>query len=218
MAFDLPLRAAYGREDYFVSPGNALVLAVLEGWQAWPSGKMLLVGPGGAGKTHLAHVWAAATGAIILRGADLALTDLGALPARAVVVDDAPAVAGTPGAEAALFHLHNLQAAARQPLLLTAATAPRDWGLALPDLASRMQATPLTRLEAPDDALLTAVLVKLFNDRQLTVSPQLVGYLVSRMDRSFEAARSLVAALDARALAQGRPITRALAAEMLDNS
>ncbi|HMS96681.1 MAG TPA: chromosomal replication initiator DnaA, partial [Tabrizicola sp.] len=114
----------------------------------------------------------------------------------------------------ALFHLHNL-AISGGSLLLTARTPPRDWGLSLPDLISRMQATPIVQLEAPDDSLLSAVLVKLFADRQVAVAPNLIPYLVSRMPRSIGAARGLVAALDARALAAGRPITRALAGEVL---
>ena len=103
-------------------------------------------------------------------------------------------------------------------LLITATTPPRDWRLALPDLHSRMQAAALTRLEPPDDALLSAVLIKLFADRQITVPPNLIAYLVSRMERSIAAARDMVAVLDARALAAARPVTRALAAEVLDSA
>jgi chromosomal replication initiation ATPase DnaA len=109
-------------------------------------------------------------------------------------------------------------AASATPLLMTAATLPRDWGLTLPDLASRVQSAPLTRLEAPDDALLAAVLVKLFADRQITVPPALIAYLIPRMERSFDAARAMVAELDAAALARGSPVTRSLAATLLDNS
>ena len=133
----------------------------------------------------------------------------------AVAVEDAEAVAGQRAHEAAFFHLHNLVTQAGH-LLVTAARPPRDWGLTLPDLASRLQAAPLTRLDPPDDALLSAVLIKLFADRQITVAPALIPYLASRMDRSFAAARNLVARLDALALAEGRPVTRALAATLLD--
>ena len=136
----------------------------------------------------------------------------GLLPEAAIAIDNADA----PGRdEAALFHLFNLLAASGQ-LLLTASTPPRDWGLALPDLISRLQSLPLVRLDHPDDALLSAVLIKLFADRQIVVPPNLIAYLVTRMERSIAAARSLVAGLDATALASARPITRALAAEYLD--
>ncbi|MFZ1479477.1 MAG: chromosomal replication initiator DnaA, partial [Paracoccaceae bacterium] len=103
-------------------------------------------------------------------------------------------------------------------LLLTAAAPPRDWGLHLADLLSRLQAAPVAQLQAPDDALLSAVLIKLFADRQITVPPNLIPYLVARMPRSIDAARALVADLDARALQDGRAITRALAADLLDSA
>jgi chromosomal replication initiation ATPase DnaA len=216
LAFDLPARQAYRREDFFVSPANATALAAIDGWQGWPGGKMLLVGPQGSGKTHLARLWAQETGAACLPAADLATADLPALSAHgAVAVEDAETAAGQPGAEAAFFHLHNLVTQSGH-LLVTAATPPRDWGLALPDLASRLQAAPVTRIEAPDDALLSAVLIKLFADRQITVPPTLIPYLVLRMERSIAAARDLVARLDAHALAAGRPVTRQLAAQLLD--
>ncbi len=216
LAFDLPLNETMTRAEFFVSPANALAMAAVDGWRGWPGGKMLVIGPMGSGKTHLAQIWADQAGAQVVPGAGLAARDLPALAAvGAVAVEDAEAVAGVAADEAALFHLHNLLAGAGA-LLLTAATPPRDWGLALPDLLSRMQAAPVTRLEAPDDALLQAVLVKLFADRQVAVPPNLIPYLVARMPRSIGAARAVVAALDAASLAQGRAVTRALAAQVLD--
>lgn len=215
LTFDLPARTAWRREDFFVSPANAAALAALDDWRNWPGGKMVLCGPKGCGKTHLARLWAAETGAAVLSATALAAADLPALSAHgAVAVEDAEAVAGDGAGEAAFFHLHNLVTQSGH-LLVTAATPPRDWRLALPDLASRVQAAGLARIEAPDDALLSAVLIKLFSDRQITVPPAVIPYLVQRMERSIDAARDLVAALDARALAEGRPITRALAAEVM---
>ena len=214
LAFDLPGLQALTRADFFVAPSNAMALQTVDGWQDWPGRKLVLVGPEGSGKTHLAQVWAAMAGALVLSAPDLAATDLADLSGRAVVVEDADHLPG-PAAEAQLFHLHNL-ATEGGALLLTAQTPPRDWGLTLPDLISRMQAAPIARLEAPDDALLSAVLVKLFADRQVAVAANLIPYLVSRMSRSIGAARALVAALDARALAEGRAISRGLAGEVLD--
>ncbi|MBL9053296.1 MAG: chromosomal replication initiator DnaA [Tabrizicola sp.] len=211
LAFDLPDLLAMTREDFFVAPSNALALQSIESWQSWPGQKLLLVGPEGAGKSHLARIWAAMADAVVLAAAKLGQADLTDFEGRALVVEDADRIGGS---EAALFHLHNL-AISGGSLLLTARTPPRDWGLSLPDLISRMQATPIVQLEAPDDSLLSAVLVKLFADRQVAVAPNLIPYLVSRMPRSIGAARGLVAALDARALAAGRPITRALAGEVL---
>lgn len=215
LIFDLPARTAWRREDFFVSPANAAALAALDDWRNWPGGKMVLTGPKGSGKTHLARLWAAETGAAVLPARGLAEADLPALAAQgAVAVEDADEAAGQGDCEAALFHLHNLVTQAGH-LLVTAATPPRDWQLKLPDLASRLQAASLARIEAPDDALLSAVLIKLFADRQLAVPPALIPYLVQRMERSIDAARDLVARLDARSLAEGRPITRAMAAEEL---
>jgi chromosomal replication initiation ATPase DnaA len=212
LAFDLPNAEAMTRADFFVAPSNALALQTVEDWQSWPGRKLVLVGPEGSGKTHLAQVWADLSGGLVLAAADLPGARLAALAGRPVAVEDADRL--PPEAEAALFHLHNLVTEGGA-LLLTAQTPPRDWGLRLPDLVSRIQAAPLARLEAPDDALLSAVLVKLFADRQVAVPPNLIPYLVSRMPRSIGAARALVAALDAAALAEQRPITRALAAGLL---
>ena len=211
LAFDLPNAEAMTREHFFVAPSNALALQAIESWQDWPGRKQLIVGPEGSGKTHLAHIWAAQARAAILPAKDLAATDIASFSGRAVVVEDADRIGA---AEAQLFHLHNLVTVSGA-LLLTARTPPRDWGLTLPDLKSRMQAAPIAQLDGPDDALLSAVLVKLFADRQVAVPPNLIPYLISRMPRSIGAARGLVAALDARALAAGRPITRALAGELL---
>ena len=218
LAFDLPARAAYGRADFFASPANRLALATVENWQNWPGGRLLLTGPAGAGKTHLAHIWAAETGATVLRAADLAGEDVdGLIRAGDVAVDGVCALAGQAGGETALFHLLNLATQQGRRVLLTARAAPRDWGLRLPDLLSRVQAMPAARLEAPDDALLSAVLVKLFADRQLAVPEALIPYLVARMERSIAAARDLVATLDALSLASRKPVSRAMAAKLLDN-
>ena len=213
LTFNLPVREAFSRADFYPSPANAQALAAVEGWRDWPEGRLLLLGPAGSGKSHLAHIWAAETGAIWL-DADRLADHLAEVPEdAAVVLDGAERFAGQE--EPALFHLCN-RLSPHGRLLLTAAKPPRDWGLDLPDLLSRLQAMPVARLDAPDDALLAAVLVKLLSDRQITAPANLVAYLLPRMERSIAAARALIAALDARALASHRPITRQLAAEVLD--
>ena len=217
LAFDLGATENFSRAGFFPSPANATAVAVLADGSLWPQHRLLLIGPAGAGKTHLAHIWADESGAEILAASALPDLEPTTLPAR-LVVEDADTVAGLPTHEEALFHTLNRLAAIDGRLLLTARHAPRDWGLRLPDLLSRLQAAPVTRLEAPDDALLAAVLVKLFADRQLAVQANLIPYLLARMPRSIGAARALVAALDARALAEGRSVSRALAAEVLDSA
>ena len=217
LALGLPGLTAMSRADFLEAPSNALALAAIEDPAGLPQGKLVLTGPPGAGKSHLAQVWAEANRARPLDPGALAASLPGLLSdlqGAAVVIDDAERIAGTEGEEA-LFHLHNHLQATRGALLLTARGPARDWGLRLPDLHSRLLATTHVALEPPDDALLAAVLVKLFSDRQIRVSPQLIDFLLARIERSLAQARAVVAALDARALALGRPVSRQLAAEIL---
>ena len=216
LRLDLPARQALGREDFFVSPANAAAVAMIESWQSWPARKLLLSGASGAGKTHLVHVWAGLTGAEIIAAADLPDADIPALAGHNIAVEDAHRIAGDRTAEEALFHLHNLTLAEGHSLLVTADRPPNLWNLVLPDLASRMQGTALVALEAPDDDLLAAVLMKLLDDRQLSPAPDTIPYLVPRMARSFDAARQVVTALDDAALETGRAINRTLARQVLD--
>jgi chromosomal replication initiation ATPase DnaA len=212
----LPLPAAMGRADFLEAPANALALTAIEAPEGLPLGRLLLIGPAGAGKTHLARIWAARTGAHWLPVR--ALCDEGAAllacPAllSALVIDDAHLARGA--GEETLFHLYNHLGAVGGQLLLTAPVPVRDWGLALPDLVSRLNSVASVALQAPDDALLAALLVKLFNDRQIRVEPALIDYLLGRMERSAAAAVALVDALDARGLALGRAVTPRLARDL----
>lgn len=208
-------RPALDAEDFWVAPSNADAVAWIDRWRAWTHPVLVLYGPPGCGKTHLGQVFRAATEGAGIAAGDLAACD----PARfaespAVLVEDADRVLGGKG-ERKLFHLHNLVVEARGRLLLTARIPPANWPLALPDLASRVRAAPAVAIGAPDEALISAVLVKLFADRQVRVDPSVVSFLVMRMERSFDVARRLAAALDAAALAEKRPITVPLAAQAL---
>lgn len=216
LGFDLPGQAALGRDAFFVSPSNAMALAMIDSWPDWPGGKLALTGPSGAGKTHLTHVWADFAGARIFPARALAEADIPTLATTPIAIEDVPEIATDSDAQTALFHLHNLTLAEGNSLLLTGAPPVQHWGLSLPDLISRMRGATAVALEAPDDALLQALLVKLLADRQLSPKPELISYLVSRMDRSFAAAIDLIERLDAASLAQKRPLTRQLAAEVLD--
>ncbi|MEP5153863.1 DnaA/Hda family protein [Planktotalea sp.] len=216
LSFDLPSRAALGRDDFFVSPSNALAVALIDAPHSWSNGKLLLIGPEASGKTHLAHVWAAQSGAQIISAADLSEDAVPDLLATPIVIEDVDAIAGQRPIETALFHLHNLSAAEGQNVLLTARSAPPRWSLSLPDLASRMQAVLIAELDAPDDTLLTALMMKLFADRQLNPAPDVIPFLAKRIDRSFAAVQRIVAALDKAGLEEKRPLTRAFASAVLD--
>ncbi|MFD1341376.1 chromosomal replication initiator DnaA [Litorisediminicola beolgyonensis] len=215
LPLDLPSRAALGRGDFFVAEANAMAVAQVDGWRSWPGGKLVLAGPRGSGKTHLAHVWSAESGALIVSAGDLAGSDIPRLTRRALCVENVDRIAGDPEAEEALFHVHNLALAERQPLLMTAASPPSNWGITLPDLASRMMGTQVARLSKPDDQLLTAVLAKLFADRQIVPALDVIPYLVRHMRRSFDMAGQIVSALDQAALGTPKGVTRSLARRVL---
>ena len=213
LAFPLDHAESYAREDFLSGPSNAAAFALVETWPDWPARAVVLTGPAGAGKSHLASIWAARSGARFLAGRSLAETVLPeALTTHALVVEDL-----APGEfdERALFHLINLAREEQAFLLITATTPPAAWTVAIRDLASRLKALPTVVLSPPDDTLLRAVVVKLFADRQLDVDEQLVGYVVEHIERSLAAARAVVAQLDQEAMRRQRPLTRALAAEIL---
>jgi chromosomal replication initiation ATPase DnaA len=199
--FDLALPEAMGRADFLPAPSNAAALAAIEAPGGWVNGRLVLAGPPGSGKTHLAQVWAAATGAAVAPAAGLTAGRVPQLGAAPLALEGAEALAGDADGEAALFHLVNHMAAEGMPLLLTAAAPPGAWGIALPDLASRLAASSLAVLTQPGDALIGAVMVKLFADRQVRVDPRVIAWLIPRMPRSLGAARTIVDALDRRALA-----------------
>jgi chromosomal replication initiation ATPase DnaA len=219
LALVYPVRQAMGRSDFVVSATNADAARLVAEWRRWPGRRLALCGPGGAGKTHLAHVFMAESGAARVDAAALSSDDAPALAAGgAVVVEDADRLDRAPdraAAEAALFHLMNLAAAEGAALLVTGAEAPARWAVALPDLASRLAALPLATLAPPDDALLAAVIAKQLDDRGLAHDPALPAWLAARIERSFGAARAIVDRLDAASLAERRPINRRLAADLL---
>jgi len=205
-------RAARGREDFLVAPSNHDAVHWIDRWPAWPRGILAVHGPAGCGKTHLAEVWRAASGARTIAaegiGAVLQASDL---PERVVVEDGDGGVD-----EEALLHLYNSLVEIRGFLLLTGRTPPARWSIALPDLRSRLRAVQSVEIGPPDDDLFGAVLVKLFDERQLRVGQEVVLYLLARLERSFAAARGCVAALDDYSLAAGRNITVPLVREALD--
>src|SRR5271170_4661770 len=215
LALALDHLESYEREDFLSGPCNEGPLQLVDCWPDWPANALALVGPEGSGKTHLAMIWAAAAGARVISARGIHEAELpSALATGALVVEDA----GTDADERAVFHLINLAREETVSLLFTARTAPATWPVAIPDLASRLRALPVITLQAPDDAMLRAVIVKLAADRQLLLDESVVSYLSTHIERSFAAVRAAIIALDNEALRQRRPPTRALAAEMFRRS
>jgi chromosomal replication initiation ATPase DnaA len=212
LALALDHAESLAREDFLAGPPNAAALSLIERWPDWPSRTVLLRGPEGAGKSHLAAIWARISGARTISPRALDGDEVPmALATGALVLEN---LAEGRFDEAALFHLLNLAREERAYLLITARSAPTTWRIGLPDLASRLRALPVVALDSPDDALLRAVIVKLFADRQLAVDESLVNFLANRIERSFAAARRAVAVLDREALRLQRPVNRALAGEL----
>jgi chromosomal replication initiation ATPase DnaA len=213
LPLELPHAVSFRRDDFLESRANAAALALVESWPDWPSYAAAIVGPHGSGKSHLASIWAEYAGARIIPARLLTREDVPrALTTGALVVENL-----APGEydEHALFHLFNLVKEDGASILFTS-VHPLENGMAgLPDLASRLRLVPSAKLDAPDDALIAAVLVKLFADRQIAVEQDLIAYLLPRMERSLGSARELVAKIDAAALAAGKPATRAFVSALL---
>jgi len=206
----LNLRQAqtFRRESFVVSACNAEAAARIDSWPRWTLGALALVGPAGAGKTHLALAWADKAAA---RVANFDTLDSAFDIDGPLLIEDAD----RGFTEERLFHLLNRAADPFRALLITARSRPASWPAALPDLRSRLNALPVVELGQPDDGVLSGALRRLFAERLITPSPELIAYLVARMERSVPAAAALVDRLETAATAQGRPLNRSLARDVL---
>ena len=213
LAFSLPHAESLSRDNFLEGPANEAGLALIDAWPEWPNRIMWLAGPEGSGKSHLAAIWAEQAGARATSAHALTAAAVpGALATGALVVEDLK-----PGDfdERAMFHLMNLAREDEAFVLMTARVAPSAFEVELRDLRSRLRAVPAVSLLPPDDLLFRGLIVKFCADRQLSVDEAVVSYLITRIERSYAAARAAVALLDTEALRLGRPVTRALAAELL---
>lgn len=206
MVLDLTRAPSFDPDDFLVSPANEAAHALIMGWPGWPSRTLLLTGPAGAGKSHLAAIWAGHAEASPFEALDAVV------PGRALLLEDADR--GTVP-EAELFHLLNLVEEAQGWLVVTARTAPDHWGVRTPDLLSRLRRAPMAVIGRPDATLLRAVLVKLFADRQIRIDTDVVAYAALHCEQSLDAVSRFVAAIDEAALAEGRRITRPLVVKTL---
>ncbi|HTO64990.1 MAG TPA: DnaA/Hda family protein [Bradyrhizobium sp.] len=213
LAFTLPHAESLTRDNFLEGPANTAALALIDAWPEWPSRTMMLVGPEGSGKSHLAAIWADESGARSTAAHALGAAGVpDALTTGALVIED---LRPREVDERALFHLLNLAREQAAFVLLTGRIAPSAMEVDLRDLSSRLRALPTVSLSPPDEQLFRALIVKFCADRQLAIDESVVSYLVSRIERSTAAARRAVELLDSEALRQGRPVTRALAAELL---
>lgn len=214
LTLDLGHRVALGREDFLVAPSNADAVGWIDRWHDWPGPCLVLCGPEGSGKTHLAHVWRANTDAVEIAGktmnSSVALAPI-AGGGRCVLVDGGEEVDD----DRALLHLFNAVGESGGHLLLTARRPPSRWEGRLPDLMSRLRSAPTVALTPPDDTLMAALLIKQFADRQMPVDVDIVPYLLTRIERSSGAARRIVAEIDRTALAQKRKVSLTLVKEIL---
>ncbi|MGI9409094.1 MAG: hypothetical protein ACR2OV_03395 [Hyphomicrobiaceae bacterium] len=219
LVFDLPHRSAQGADDFLVSASNQAAVDLIDAWPEWPAPASIITGPPGVGKTHLVNVWAERSHAKRMSAIDL--TPEHAREVQTILIDGGTLAVEDidrgVGSESDLFHLLNLAREHGRSLLLTTRLAPGELGLQLADLSSRLRALPLAQIDAPDDRLLQALLVKLFNDRQLRVEPATVSYILTHMERSAESAARIVAEIDRLALTTHRRATKLLAREVIYN-
>jgi chromosomal replication initiation ATPase DnaA len=216
LAFALPHAESLTRDNFLEGPANEAGLTLIDSWPDWPNRVMLLVGPEGSGKSHLAAIWAEQAGArsTAAHALDAAAVP-GALATGALVVED---LKPSEFDERAMFHLLNLAREDEASVLITARLPPIAFEVELRDLRSRLRAIPVVSLLPPDDLLFRGLIVKFCADRQMSIDETVVSYLTTRLERSYAAVRQAIDLLDAEALRLGRPVTRALAAELLRNA
>ncbi|TDI58288.1 MAG: hypothetical protein E2O92_10205 [Alphaproteobacteria bacterium] len=211
LILDLPIRAALDRYDFLVTESNYAAVEWIDRWPDWPNHVLLVVGPTKSGKSHLSKVWQEKSQAFDHVQGDLAACMPHAANHEPICLD----INGQVGDEKALFHLINWVKEHNTSLLITALEPPNAWGIKLPDLKSRLHAAHLVTLGVPDDNLLAAVMVKQFSDRQISVTEDVLRYLMPRIERSFSSVSDIVERLDAASLSEGRAVTIPLAKRVL---
>lgn len=215
-------RSALGRDDFQIGASNAEAVGWIDRWPQWPAPSLFITGPAASGKSHLAAVWRDQAKAESIKPEMLISRPAEQIAAAGehLMIDSVDLWIGTREVETTLFHLYNIFKEEGRSLLLTSRMTPTELDFEIPDLASRLRAAPLAAIKAPDDMLLGSVLIKLFSDRQLQISNDVIKYILPRMERSFAAARDIVDLTDQKALAQKKaisiPLVRDVFTEMMD--
>lgn len=212
LPLDLGHQPGYSRDELIVTPSNAAAVALIDQWPEWPAGFMIMAGPHGSGKSHLASIWADKSEALIVDSMIEGEIENAARANSNVLIDG---IGDQHLDEKALFHLINATREASRQLLITSRRWPSQWPVTLPDLMSRIKSAPMVEISEPDDDLLSGVITKLFADRQIAVDNLIVRFLVSRIERSLATAQNIVARIDRAALEQRVRVTRQLASSVL---
>lgn len=217
--FDLGHRTAMGREDFLIAPSNEDAVAWIDLWPEWPAPALILYGPVASGKSHLAAVWGEISGAACVHPDSLNDSSIRSIAdaAKHVILEDADNLIGNVEGEKGLFHLYNLFKEEKRSILITLSEPPVRRAFTVPDLASRLRAAPAVAIREPDDVILGAILVKMFNDRQLRVGADVIKYILLHMERSFEEARRVVQEADSRAMIEKRAVSVPLLRDILQN-
>lgn len=214
---DLGARSAHGLEDFLLGPENRDAVGWIDRWPEWPAPTLIMSGPAACGKTHLAAVWREKTHAVNIIPDMLVKASAEQIASKGeyLVLDGIDPWLGEREAEETLFHLYNIFKEEQRSFLMTMRMAPAHIDFAIPDLASRLRAAPVATIQPPDDTLLASILIKLFSDRQMVVSNDVIKYILPRMERSFSAARDLVEKADVKALSNKQKISTRLMRDVL---
>ncbi|WP_417519539.1 HdaA/DnaA family protein [Minwuia sp.] len=204
----------YAQDQFLPADCNRRALARILDTSGWTDHALIIHGPPRCGKTHLSHIWAALNDGHLINGVDLTFDAVPGLSGRSIVVENAENAEDP----RVLFHLYNLQREDRGRLLMVSRRPPAGWGYDLPDLTSRIAATPTEEIIQPGEDLLGPLLVKLAADRQMVLPPDVVQYMLKRLERSFAAAERIVKALDDAALKTQQRISLPLARKIMDGT
>ena len=215
LPLDLSHRPAFDRADFLVAPSNEAAVTMIDSWPDWHMHALILHGPAASGKSHLGAVWQARSRANRITPDTLENVDSAIAESGHILFESGDFAIGTREGEADLLHIYNMIREMGGSLVMTMRARPHGLDFALPDLASRLRAVSTVAIQQPDEHLLAAIIVKMFNDRQLHISTEVLNYILPRMERSFAAAHNLVDAADKRALAEKRAITVPLVRQIM---